>query len=135
MRELQIAEVVYKDPVDKRDNAEAEYAVLQMERAVKRMMTQVSAPVQYFCYFTTHAAFVLSRLPLNRNICKTSGNTKQPIEELTCGMISREECDGDLGWIIPPCSLALLPRKSSKGSDIHAVDRCDWGIALGHEGH
>ena len=50
-------------------------------------------------------------------------------------MISREECDGDLRWVVPPCSLALLPRKSSKGSDIHAVDRCDWGIALGHEGH
>ena len=29
----------------------------------------------------------------------------------------------------------MVPRKSSKGSDLTAIDRCDWMIALGNKGH
>ena len=130
LKQLNITQVQFKDPFEKRDNAHAEFAVQQLELQIKKQMGATSSPADYICYHADHACKLMSRLPLSRNVHSVSGDGIRPLEELTHGKISRRDCDTDLLHMVTPGQLILASDKSTKGSDVSAT-RCVWGVALG----
>ena len=135
LKRLDIHEVHYSDPNRKEDHGHAEFAVKQIELQTKKQMAMTSSPVEFFCYHVEHAAKVISRLPLKRNIHSMSGDAIRPLEQLTMfakkDCISRRDCDNDLLHMEVPCQLALINDKSTKGSDIDRISRCSWAFVLG----
>ena len=122
--------MVYSSPDDKRNASHAEHAVGMVERGTKAIMIENNCPVQYVEYAADQFALMHNCFPLQRDVNSRDGDAPRPLERLSVGRISRRQCDKIIHHSISVGTPCLVTIPHVKGSDIHNIARCKWGVAI-----
>ena len=121
-------DVTYSDPVDKRSAAGAENAVLQIEKGTKTLMLTTRLATEMWQLAADQAAELRNLHPLTRNIVSSDGDAVRPIEQLTHGRISRQQCDRRLAMYVLVGTPCLVSIPHTKGSNVDDIARTKWGL-------
>ena len=122
--------MVYTSPDDKRNSAHAENTVGMVERGAKAILMQTSAPVNYIEYAVDQFVLMHNCFPQRADVESSDGDAPRPLEKISCGRISRRQCDKIIHHCIPVGTPCLVTIPHVRGSDITNVARCRWLIAI-----
>eukprot|EP01052_Picozoa_sp_SAG31_P028080 SAG31_NODE_2679_length_5264_cov_7.002711_1_plen_1137_part_10 len=122
--------VVYGSPDDKRNSAHAENTVGIVERGAKGILMQTNAPVNYIEYAVDQFVLLHNCFPKRSDIKSSDGDAPRPLEKLSCGRISRRQCDKIIHHSIPVGTPCLVTIPHIRGSDLTNIARCRWMVAV-----
>eukprot|EP01052_Picozoa_sp_SAG31_P010591 SAG31_NODE_583_length_13888_cov_18.838277_12_plen_215_part_00 len=67
---------------------------------------------------------------MRQDVISSDGDAPRPLEKLSCGRISRRQCDKIIHHSIPVGTPCLVTIPHVRGSDIENIARCRWMIAV-----
>ena len=117
-------------PPDKRDHANAENAMRQVEKSVKAIMMQYNLPLEYWQEAVDHHVFIKILMPRKKDIESSDGDTIRPAERLTMGAVSRTQCNDMISAQEPPGSFCMVTKPHTKGSSLTDMCRAKAGIVV-----
>ena len=115
---------------DKRDAANAENAVKQVEIRAKSIMLESNLPRSWWLEATNHGAFLDNLTPRNRMIKSSDGDAVRPLQLLTNHAVSQQQCNDMLSASLLPGTLCMVNKKHVKGNSTANMERPEPGVVL-----
>ena len=122
--------IMWSSPDDKRSNAHAENSCKQIEVVAKSILLENNLPFIFIEDAVRQGTMLRNLFPLSRNINSSDGDAIRPLEEITCGQISRRQCDNRIHHMVTIGSPCIVHSPKVKGSRIDRT-KSRWGVAMG----
>ena len=122
--------LVYASVDSKKANGHAEASVKHLSHTAKAIMLNRSCPPELYEECAHQATLIRNCMPMRRNIVSKDGCAIRPIEQVTYGRISREQCNRMLGHVVPIGSVCMVFNPRSINSDLKG-SKATWLVAMG----
>ena len=129
MKKLRIHFIMRATNADKREMAEGEGAVKIAELLAKRIMLESRLEAEMWQYAYVHAAW-MKNLHTRAKDAAPDGDGIRPIEALSNGLVSREQCNRYIHYGVVPGKTLLATVMRGSGSSVTRLANTRWASAV-----
>jgi hypothetical protein len=117
------------DPMRVKTHAKMEAAVKDVELGTKRLMLALSLPADKWRWCQKSFIWLRRRFPRQRDVVSADGDTITPLERISRGEYSRQQCRRDLRSYVRPGTVVRVTNARIIGSSITDAAREKYAVA------